>query len=138
MDQGLIVFFPYKAICVKGSIKPDLCICILEQIHSTNANEISIFKTTFNTKFSGFYLALREDFLVKYIIITHTLYLHDGENFWYYLICTVYTLRKLFHMYVVFTYTWREIQNCSNSVSASLQIWVSREAKSLTIRWQGW
>ena len=61
-------------------------ICILEQIHSTNANEISIFKTTFNTKFSGFYLALWEDFLVKYIIITHTLYLHDGENFWY-LVC---------------------------------------------------
>ena len=56
-------------------------ICILEQIHSTNANEISIFKTTFNTKFSGFYLALGEDFLVKYIIITHTLYLHDRENF---------------------------------------------------------
>ena len=32
-------------------------------------------------KFSEYCLALREDFLVKYIIITHTLYLHDRENF---------------------------------------------------------
>ena len=68
--------------------KPDLC--ILEQIQSTNANEIRLvvfLKLHLTPNFLNmFYLALREDFLVKYIIITHTLYLHDGENFWY-LVC---------------------------------------------------